>query len=107
MQAFTLHTLPKTNGSPLKIGRAPKQKQSSNHHFSKATALLGDDISTRDRMHGVAGNPDCWTDVFDYHRCCEPGRRGLFILPSPAKASDAVAAHSDMECLPFPSQIGI
>ena len=69
-----------------------KQKgiSSSNDPLFRVAIYLGHfRISTCDRMHGVAGNPDCWTDVFDYHRCCEPGPRGLFIVPSPAKASDA------------------
>eukprot|EP00434_Breviolum_minutum_P029283 symbB.v1.2.025900.t1/scaffold2457.1/size150448/1 len=52
------------------------------------------------RMHGVAGNPDCWTDVFDYHRCCEPSR-GLFILPSPAKASELLEAGTVPLCWPM------
>ena len=33
-------TLPKTNSSPLKIGRAPKGKSSSNHQFSSAKMLV-------------------------------------------------------------------
>ena len=33
-------TLPKTNSSPLKIGRAPKGNSSSNHPFSGANLLL-------------------------------------------------------------------
>ena len=38
---FLIITVPKTNKSHLKIGRAPKGKQSYNHPFSDAMLLLG------------------------------------------------------------------
>jgi hypothetical protein len=45
-------------------------------------------LSSYDRVHGVAGNPECWSDVFDHARCCQQ-RHGLYILPSVSEASDA------------------
>lgn len=40
------------------------------------------------RTFGVAGSSGCWTDIYDYARCCEQ-RHGLYILPSSSTATAA------------------
>lgn len=39
-------------------------------------------------IHGAGGDPNCWTDVFDYGRCCE-ARWGIWILPPLERAQAA------------------
>ena len=52
-RAYT--TLPETNSSPLKIGRAPKGNSSSNHWFLRAMLVSG--RVSQPEFPQIAGNP--------------------------------------------------
>ncbi|CAK9009242.1 Uncharacterized protein SCF082_LOCUS10221 [Durusdinium trenchii] len=53
------------------------------------------------RLHGVSGDAQCWTDVFDHGRCCQP-RHGLWILPSTSIAQEPLVKG----CQGFVSRVG-
>eukprot|EP00439_Symbiodinium_sp_Y106_P024962 s3919_g3.t1 len=46
----------------------------------------GDEKWCCSTQHGVAGNAKCWTDIYNYARCCLDRPAGLFVLPSPEAA---------------------
>eukprot|EP00438_Fugacium_kawagutii_P007386 Skav202177 [mRNA] locus=scaffold3078:39694:40479:- [translate_table: standard] len=49
------------------------------------------------RSYAVAGNGFCWSDFYDYGRCCER-EHGLFLLPNASKASFMLAKGEGSIC---------
>ena len=60
---FLIITGPKTNKSHLKIGRAPKGKQSYNHPFSAAMLVLGS-------VHNIDQCRSAWEMIADFLHSC-------------------------------------
>eukprot|EP00933_Yihiella_yeosuensis_P074048 TRINITY_DN82884_c0_g1_i1.p1 TRINITY_DN82884_c0_g1~~TRINITY_DN82884_c0_g1_i1.p1 ORF type:complete len:275 (-),score=26.82 TRINITY_DN82884_c0_g1_i1:264-1088(-) len=56
------------------------------------------------RSHGVAGDGECWTDVYDFSRCCGGlSRPGLWILPTVVQARDYLVTGRFPTCWPMVS----
>eukprot|EP00929_Paragymnodinium_shiwhaense_P101832 TRINITY_DN65021_c0_g1_i1.p1 TRINITY_DN65021_c0_g1~~TRINITY_DN65021_c0_g1_i1.p1 ORF type:complete len:430 (-),score=32.54 TRINITY_DN65021_c0_g1_i1:414-1703(-) len=47
---------------------------------------------------GISGFCDCWTDIYNYERCCLEDRAGLWILPSAAQARSYLERHEAPVC---------
>lgn len=67
------------------------QWRASQHAPSLAPPCFESETHRHDccsRSAGLNGDAGCWTDVYSFSRCCQPGRLGLWILPSAAGAAE-------------------
>ncbi|CAE7159423.1 unnamed protein product [Symbiodinium pilosum] len=61
--------------------------------------VLNADVAPRCRA--ASCDAKCWTDVYDYGRCCLDGREGLWVLPSPEAAEAILNSGNYPFCWPI------